>query len=396
MEKKPQVIKLDQHGIDMSLLSNAVIQAIEVLTTAGFQAYVVGGGVRDLLLQQKPKDFDLATDATPNEIVKLIPRSRIIGKRFHIVHAYFEREIVEIATFRGSDKTSKHHQSSNSGMILRDNVYSGSIEEDAIRRDFTVNALFYDVKKNVILDYVDGMQDIKNKMIRMIGEPMQRMQEDPVRMLRAVRIASKLGFDIEENTKTAIYALHELIVDIPAARLFEEIMKIYRSGDGKICFTALMDFGLFAKLFPENENLGEQQKNFLNLVWENTDQRVKQGIHISPAFLFASILWYPLNQKWREYALEKNTYVALYRAMGKVLAAQQKIMVIPKRFVSMAKDIWLLQFLLEKRRGKRALRYLKHPKFRAGFDFLTLRAAAGETVSETLNWWREYIDEHDR
>src|SRR5690554_6525789 len=306
---QPRILTRDQHSVSRKDISEAALKVLYRLHNAGFQAYLVGGCVRYLLLGLHPKDFDVTTNATPEQIRKLFRNCRLVGRRFRLAHVVFGREIIEVATFRGhhdsadSDDSIKVGKQDAEGMLLRDNVY-GSIEEDAQRRDFTINALYYNVTRGTIHDYVNGVQDIRNQRVRLIGNPVQRYQEDPVRMLRAVRFAAKLDFEIEPHTAAPIAELAELLYDIPAARLFDEVLKLFLGGQGERTFDLLLEYDLFAPLFPDtDEAIDEQPEYTLKLIRQalrNTDQRINEGRPVTPAFLFAALLWPALPQRTRE------------------------------------------------------------------------------------------------
>lgn len=393
-----QVIPQSQHKIPTKDISQAAAKVIDQLQASGYAAYIVGGGVRDLLLNNHPKDFDVATDATPEEVRSIFRSSRIIGKRFRIVHVRFGREMIEVTTFRG------HHAESNSegeasqsdqGVILRDNVY-GDIESDAIRRDLTVNALYYDPNKGHILDFTGGMKDLADRTIRVIGEPEVRYKEDPVRMLRAVRFAAKLGFHIHPDTDAPIHAHADYLAHIPAARLFEEVLKLFMSGQGTATLTQLRDHNLFEFLFPgTEERLKTNNKFDIEFVTHaiiNTDKRIRQGKRVTPAFIYAAFLWLPLNAVMRELTVEHklSPYDAMQRAAQGVISQQLACTSIPKRFLVAMREIWSLQLRLPKRDGKKAYAVLEHPRFRAAYDFLLLREQAGEKMDGLGLWWTKF------
>lgn len=369
------------------------------LNNAGFDAFLVGGGVRDLLLGHKPKDFDIATNATPEEIRALFKNCRLIGRRFRLAHIMFGREIIEVATFRG------HHQEpaknvsaqSDEGMLLRDNVY-GTIDEDAERRDFTINAMYYNIADFSIQDFAEGKEDLDDGLIRLIGDPETRYREDPVRMLRAVRFAAKLDMDICATTADPILDLAYLLEDIPSARLFEESLKLLQSGQGLETYLLMRDYDLFKPLFPlvaeDFTDEGDSEtEHMIELVLESTDKRVNEGKRINPAFMFAALLWYPLNRVAREMMDEKGLayYDAIMEASNVVLDQQVKSIAIPRRHTATIREIWQLQLRLPRRSGKRATRLMELNKFRAGFDFLEMRGEVeqGET-KELAKWWQTY------
>ncbi len=366
------------------------------LKNEGFKAFLVGGGVRDLLLGREPKDFDIATDASPEQVRQVFRNCRLIGRRFRLAHVHFGREIIEVATFRGTDaEADTETTQSEGGMLLRDNVF-GSIEEDAIRRDFSVNALYYNIEDFSVVDYVGGLEDLRAGVLRLLGDPEQRYREDPVRMLRAARFVAKLGFRLDPRTEGPIPSLASLLADIPPARLFDEVLKLFLSGTAVAAFEKLRQDGLFAHLFPDTEEcLAHEDHEFpLTLVLrglENTDLRVDEDKPVTPAFLFAVILWEPVRRMAeRLEAQGEAPYPALQIAATTVLERQAKRVAIPKRFSVPMREIWLLQTRFGFQRGKRPQRTLIHPRFRAAYDFLLLRAAAGEADQQTVDWWTDY------
>ncbi len=375
-------------SIDASQISSGAIEVITRLHAAGFQAYLVGGGVRDLILDLHPKDFDIATDAHPEDVRELFENSRIIGRRFRIVHVYFSEGYVEVATFRASDRADVNQ----SGRIIRDNNY-GSIEEDAFRRDFTVNALFYDSESNQVLDLVGGRQDIDAKLLRVIGDPDLRFREDPVRMLRAIRLANKLGFEVEQQAQDAIYRLGHLLSEVPSARLFDEMLKLFHGGFAKQTFNSMREFELFQYMFPLTEKLLRSDSshvftNFVHTALQNTDDRICSGKSVTPAFLYAVFLWGPMRKVSRQLELEGlSPKVAHEAAVKDTVISQLQYTSIPKRFGYPMQDIWNLQHRFYRRRGKQVFRLLQHPRFRAAYDFLCLRSSAGEPVDELCEWW---------
>jgi len=365
----------------------------------------VGGGVRDILLGLKPKDFDIATNATPDEIKGLFRNCRLIGRRFRLAHIVFGREIIEVATFRGHhDNASEQEKSctktskqSEHGMLLRDNIY-GTIEEDAERRDFTINALYYSTKDFKVYDFANGVKDVEDKVIRLIGDPETRYREDPVRMLRAIRFASKLDMQISPETRAPIKELSLLMANIPAARLFEEFLKLFISGKAVANYEQLRSYNLFTYFFPavdqELNNNNKLLERFILLAMENTDKRLNNNQRVTPAFLFAAMLWYPL-QKYIQQLNINNQLApqdAFFAALSEIMPEQQRSIAIPKRFQGVMKDIWILQDKLARREGKRAFKSFEHPKFRAGYDFLLLRAEIENTADliELAKWWTDF------
>ncbi|CZF78155.1 Poly(A) polymerase [Grimontia indica] len=407
---KLEVIPRQEHGISRKDISENALKVLYRLNKAGFEAYLVGGGVRDLLLNKQPKDFDIATNATPEEVRKLFRNCRLVGRRFRLAHILFGRDVIEVATFRGhhgADKGDKSASQSNDGMLLRDNVY-GTIDEDAERRDFTVNALYYNIDDFSVRDYAGGVEDLKNRVIRLIGDPETRYREDPVRMLRAVRFAAKLDMQINEATAAPIPALAHLLRDIPAARLFEESLKLLQSGNGLDTYRLLRDYNLFSPLFPIldehfTEDRSSKCEKMLELVLKSTDDRVANDQRINPAFMYAAMLWYPLETRAEEIAFESGLsyYDAFMVAANDILDEQVKSIAIPRRFTAMIRDIWQLQLRLSRRSGNRAYKLLEQNKFRAAFDFLEMRGKIeGGQLEELATWWDDFQranrdDRHD-
>jgi poly(A) polymerase len=362
------------------------------LKDAGFEAFVVGGGVRDILAGLKPKDFDIATNARPEQVRRLFRSSRLVGRRFLIAHVRMGPEVIEVATFRGPIGDS--HDRDETGRILSDNVY-GSHEDDAFRRDFTVNGLYYDIRDFAIVDYVGGMDDLKARRLRLIGDPELRYREDPVRMLRAVRIGNKLHFQMDPACAEPIPKLAPLLREIPPARLFDEVLKTLISVDNVENFRALHWFGLWRELFPDIGTVLDQDldhtRAFLEWALANTAERLKEGLTVSPAFLFAALLWLPLMTRVRVLREQQGhpEHIALVQASEEIIARQTLRVAIPKRFSVPAREIWTMQSRFEHRRGAAPKRLMTHPRFRAAYDFLLLRAQAGEPVQELADWWTE-------
>lgn len=397
---KVRVIPREQHSISRQDLSENALKVLYRLSKAGYEAYLVGGCVRDALLGIKPKDFDVVTNATPEEIKALFRNCRLIGRRFRLAHIVFGREIIEVATFRG------HHQDAgdsiarrdDKGQLLRDNVY-GTIDEDAQRRDFSLNALYYNIKDFAIYDYADGLNAIEQRKIEMIGDPESRFKEDPVRMIRAVRFATKLDMQIEEKTAAPIKHLAHLLGNIPAARLFEETLKLTLAGKAEANFKMLTELGLFQQLFPMQKEFlkdpDSKESELVLQVFKRTDQRINQGRKITPAYLFAALGWYPLEQQAEQYKNEGglNHFDAMNLAMNDIQSQQNHTIMVPKRFSIPAREIWQLQLRFGKRAGKRAYRLLEHPRFRAAYDFLQLRGEIeGGDVEQLADWWVAFHD----
>ena len=392
----PAIIPRDQHNVSRSQISEHALKVLYRLHKAGYQACLVGGGVRDLLLGLEPKDFDVATDAQPEQVKALFRNCRLIGRRFRLAHVFYGREIIEVATFRGMGDNVDQPTLNDEGRILRDNVY-GSIEEDAIRRDFTVNALYYDIKDFSVLDYMQGMDDIKQGVLRMIGDPVQRYREDPVRMLRVVRFAVKLGFRIHPDTEKPIFELAPLLGDISSSRLFDESVKLFLSGQALQTFEMLRHYGLFAQLYPLTEiELSHEAHGFpLTLVaqaMKNTDKRLADGKPVTPAFLYAALLWESVRRR-TELVREKDQLPytpALQKAISQVLSEQSQHTSIPRRFSMFMRDVWHLQSRFVHMRGGRPYKLLSHPRFRAAYDFLLLREGSGEVKPGSGEWWTRF------
>ncbi len=368
------------------------------LKNSGFQAYLVGGGVRDLLMGREPKDFDIATDAEPELIKDLFRSCRLVGRRFVLAHVRYGQEILEVATFRaGQDRVANESEDdadwqTENGRILRDNVY-GTLEEDAWRRDFTVNALYYNIDDFSVVDYVNGVSDLQAGVLRLIGDPDVRYREDPVRMLRAVRFAVRLGFRIHEASERPLPELAHLLGDVPAARLFDEVLKLFHSGQALQAFEQLRHYRLFGQLFPLTEQVLDHEERgfpitFVANALANTDRRIAAGQPVTPAFLFAALLWEPV--RLRALDLEQEgveSIPAIYDAADQVIAEQIRHISIPRRFSVQAKEIWALQPRFQNRAGRRPMRLMAHPRFRAAYDFLVLRAQSGEVEQELADWW---------
>ena len=391
---KAKVIGFETHGVARESISSCARRVIEALQTNGYAAFVVGGAVRDLLLGKQPKDFDVATDAHPEQVRAVFRRSRIIGRRFRLVHCMCGNETVEVATYRrahDAQAESEGHADEH-GRLLRDNVY-GTQPDDAARRDFTINALFYDPATQQIVDYHNGVAELKKKQLRIIGEPEQRFREDPVRMLRAVRFAAACGLEIEKRTLAPIRPLANLLQNVPPARLFDEMLKLLLSGHATQCVARLRREGLHHGLLPLLDVILEQPlgERFVMLALNNTDVRILEGKPVSPGFLFAALLWHEVlatSKKIRESGIAPMP--ALFQAMDQVLDTQTDKLAIPRRFTTDMKDLWALQQRLENRSGKRPFRVLEHPRFRAAYDFLQLRCDSGEVDAELGDWWRRF------
>jgi len=402
---EPRVYERAEHGISRAAIDDNALQVLYRLRDAGFRACLVGGGVRDLLLGREPKDFDVATDATPDQVRGLFRKCRLIGRRFRLAHVLFGRDVIEVATFRAPHDDAEDGDGrvalSEEGRILRDNRY-GTIEQDAVRRDFSVNALYYDIDDFAVLDYTGGVEDLRAGVLRLIGDAVEtRLREDPVRMLRAVRFSAKLGLRIAPEVEAGIHELAPLMETVAPARLFDEVIKLFHSGAAVTCLDELERFGLFGTMFPEasscfaDPDAGRARRQFLVESLRNTDKRIGEGLGVNPAFLYAAVLWAPVQQRAAERIESGEQDIpAWQQAMAQVLERQVQTVSIPKRFSLVVREIWELQARLERQRGARALRLLTHPRFRAGYDFLCLRGRAGDADPELCQWWTD-LQERD-
>lgn len=388
------IVPRAEHPVSRKLISHNALKVLNRLHEGGFAAYLVGGGVRDALVGLKPKDFDVATNASPEEVKALFRNSRIIGRRFRLVHVVYGRDIIEVATFRAAHNKGDGGEIGESGRIVRDNVF-GSIEEDALRRDFSVNALYYNIADHSIVDYTGGLEDIDGKVFRLIGDPVTRCEEDPVRVLRAVRLASKLEFDIDEKTLSAMSKTAHLLADVPPARMFEEVLKLFQGGYAQRSFHAVREHELLVYLFPLlhkrlQANESAELMSMLNAALKNTDKRVAQNKPITPAYLLAFMLWPDVEERARK-AIADGAHIgdALHGAADEVMAIQLKAISIPKRFSGPMREIWLLQPRLEQWRGNRSLKLLENRRFRAAYDFLCLRAKTEPLLTPVARWWTE-------
>ncbi len=383
------------HGINKHHISPAALKTTEGLQKAGFEAFIVGGAVRDLMLGKVPKDFDIATNATPEQVRQVFRRSRIIGRRFRIVHVLFGNETIEVTTFRGHHLAENDNaQVAETGRILRDNVF-GSQQEDAMRRDFSVNALYYDPKTEEVWDYHDGVADIKKGVLRVIGDVETRYKEDPVRMLRAVRLSAKLGLKIDRASEAPIARMANLLQDVPPSRLFEEMLKLFLSGHAMESASALRQHGLHHGVLPLLDVVFEQPmgERFVTLALTNTDQRIQQDKPVSPAFLFATLLWHEVLATWQKYQGQgEKSFPALQQAMYEVSDILAEKLSIPKRFSVTMREIWGMQPRFEQRGGQRPFRLIEHERYRAGYDFLLLRCESGELDMSLAEWWDEFAN----
>jgi len=387
----------EKHGLAREAISPAAAKVCAVLREAGFSAYVVGGAVRDLLLGIAPKDFDIATDARPEQIKPLFRRAIVIGRRFRLVHVMMGPETVEVSTFRaaspqtGAEKETAHQQDEH-GRVLRDNVF-GTQEEDARRRDFSVNALYYDPATEEVVDLHGGLADLKKRVMRVIGDPETRYREDPVRMLRAVRLAAKLGLTLDSACREPIRRLAPLMERVPPARLFDEMLKLLLSGHASACLRQLREVGLHKGLLPLLDVILEQPlgERFVTLALAQTDERVLAERPVSPAFLFAALLWHEVLAAWKvRQSRGERSVPALENAMDEVLDTQCAKLAITRKLTATMREVWVMQPRFEQRSAGRAFRLLEAPRFRMAYDFLALRAASGEVPAEIEAWWRTF------
>ncbi len=401
----PRVIPRAEHSISRTNISDSAVKVLYRLKDAGYKAYLVGGGVRDMLLGREPKDFDIATDAHPEEVQEQFRSCHLIGRRFRLAHVRVGRDVVEVATFRanvpaveeGETRSVKKGEDrhTENGRIMRDNVY-GTLEEDAWRRDFTINALYYNIADFSVVDYTGGLEDLKTGWIRLIGDPVQRYREDPVRMLRAVRFAAKLGFRIHPDTEDPLFDLGYLLEDIPSARLYEEVLKLFMGGYALETFELLRHYRLFEHLFPQTEDdLAQEREGFpselVARALANTDARVAAGKPVTPAFLFAALLWGPMRRQAEPLQAGGESEIQAIQEAGDVVVMRQvQRIALPKRFSLPMREIWTMQPRFTQINGKRPSSLLTHPRFRAAYDFLLLRGESGEDVQDLCEWWTKF------
>ena len=392
--RQPTIIPRAEHNVTRAEFSKSALKVLYRLNKAGYQAFLVGGCVRDSILELHPKDFDVATDATPEEVKALFGNCRLIGRRFRLAHVRFGREIIEVATFRAAaNHDHDDHHRDEEGRILRDNVY-GTIDEDVWRRDFTCNALYYNIADFSIWDYTGGFDDIKAKQIVLIGDPEERMREDPVRMLRAIRFAAKLDFDIDDAVIHAIDHHAHLLTNVPAARLFDEFLKLFQAGNAERTFDLLRDHGLFREMFPATDEELAKDEDFMRFTraaLQNTDRRVREGKSVTPMFLLGVFLWQPVRKladiRRSEEKMSESQSLAL--AAYEIVAQQQRRISIPKRFTIPMREMLSLQPRFEFKRGKRAMKLLDHRRFRAAYDFMLLLADVGQASDESAKFWTD-------
>ncbi|MDO9268444.1 MAG: polynucleotide adenylyltransferase PcnB [Methylobacter sp.] len=396
VDARVKIYSRAEHNISRSQISEYALKVLYRLQKEGFDAYLVGGCVRDLLLGREPKDFDVVTNADPDQVRKVFRNCRLIGRRFRLAHVHFGREIIEVATFRGAGEEQNDKQVLNKeGRLLRDNVY-GTIEEDVWRRDFTVNALYYNIKDFSVVDYVGGMADHKTGTLKLIGDPEMRFREDPVRMLRAVRFAVKLGFKLDRACEKAIHNDVQLLASIPSARLYDEALKLFLSGYALQTFEMLRHYGLFQVLFPSTENsLAVEENGFPRLLLikalENSDKRIAEGKTVTAYFLLAAFLWEPVRILAKEKMAQGEVeFVAYQDAASEVIARQIRSTALPRHISMAMREVWNMQPKFNARIGSKPSRLIGHPRFRAGYDFLVLRAETGGADPELAEWWTKY------
>jgi poly(A) polymerase len=395
VHQAPQIIPRSEHNISRADISKNALKVLYRLKDAGYQAFLVGGSVRDLLLGRHPKDFDVATDAHPEDVRALFGNCRLVGRRFRLAHVRFGGEIIEVATFRGlgSEEADGEHRevSAETGRLIRDNVY-GPIEEDVWRRDFTANSLYYNIADFSVWDFTDGVADIRARQLRLIGDPESRYREDPVRMLRAARFAAKLGFEVHPDSAEPIARLAHLIDGVPAARLYDEFLKLFQTGHALASYQQLQRFGLFGHLFPATAAWlgpgGDARSRFIEAALANTDARVAEDKPITPMFLFGVFLWGPVGNRAAELTSAGMTdYIALAQAAAELTRVQTERIAVPRRFTIPMREMLQLQSRFERTRGGRALVFLESKRFRAAYDLLMLRAQAGNADVALAHWW---------
>ena len=399
----PEIHSREHHDISRRDMSRAALNVLYGLNKGGFEAYLVGGCLRDILNGVTPKDFDVVTNATPEEVQKLFRRARVIGRRFKIVHVYFGQDVIEVATFRALSEPDEREESEH-GMILRDNIY-GSIEEDALRRDFTLNALYYNIENFALYDFMGSLDDIREKRIRIIGDPERRYREDPVRMLRAARFAAKMQFELEPETEKPIHQLGLSLHQVPAPRMFDEVLKLFLTGHALASMKSLQQLGLLEILIPEagkhlhDASIGPVWHRLIERACINTDKRIAENRPVTPAFLFAVLLWPAVVARTEKHLQHGIPFApARQKAAGQVIHNQNEITAIPKRFAQVIREIWDMQLRLDKRQARHAEVLVADSRFRAGYDFLLLREECGEIEPGLGDWWTRYQreEEHGR
>lgn len=394
-----RIVPRAEHRISRANISSNALKVLYRLKNAGYEAYLVGGSVRDLSLGLEPKDFDVATDARPEAVRALFRNCRLIGRRFRLAHVHFGPEIIEVATFRALHDPAEESNGDRvieDGLIVRDNVY-GTLAEDALRRDFTINALYYNIADFSVVDQVGGINDLNAGLVRLIGDPEVRYREDPVRMLRAIRFAVKLGLKIHPDTAAPIQPMAELLQNIPTARLFEECLKLFLAGVALESFEALRRLGVFAELFPGVEEALAKDEHgvglrFISLALQSTDSRIAEQKSVTPVFLFAALLWPAVQAAMQHYREHEGLaeLPAMQAAAEAVLRQQLQRVGIPKRFSIPMREVWMMQLRLQRIGGRRSNRLLSRPRFRAAYDFMLLRAEVGEVEPAVAEWWTDF------
>ena len=386
---KKSNFEIDFKKIDISLISVHAIKTIEVLEDNGFEAYLVGGAVRDLLFGIKPKDFDVVTNATPDQIHHLFRRSRMIGRRFKLVHVIYGREVIEVSTYRSQQKEIPQPD----GSMIRDDNHYGTIEEDAMRRDFTINAMFYSPTNHKLVDFHEGLEDLKHGIIRMIGDPEKRYQEDPIRILRAFRVCAKLNMTLHNPSRSPIKKIIPLLHDIPHSRLFDEVIKFFLTGHALNSYKVMQDESIYSQFFLSPTFKSEEINLFISNGLKNTDLRINQDKSCNPSFLFSFLLWHQVHLLWNQYKVElKHSIAGLNQAIDEVIEKQIKLFPIHKRFTITMKEIWRLQPRFENQSPKKIYRLLLHPRFRAAYDFMLLRCQSNQLDQSIGIWWTSFID----
>ena len=388
-KSKKSNFEIDFKKIDISLISVHAIKTIQVLEENGFEAYLVGGAVRDLLFGIKPKDFDVVTNATPDQIHHLFKRSRLIGRRFKLVHVIYGREVIEVSTYRSQQKEIPQAD----GSIVKDDNHYGTIEEDAVRRDFTINAMFYSPSNHKLVDFHDGLEDLNRGIIRIIGNAEKRYQEDPIRILRAFRVCAKLNMALNETSRAPIKKLVPLLHDIPHSRLFDEVIKFFLTGHAFNSYRVMQDENIYSQFFLSPESELKDIDLFISNGLKNTDLRINQDKSCNPSFLFSFLLWHQVDVLWDRYKLElKHSIAGLNQAIDEVIEKQIKLFPIHKRFTITMKEIWRLQPRFENQSPKKIYRLLLHPRFRAAYDFMLLRCESNQLDKNIGIWWTTFID----
>ena len=388
-KSKKSNFEIDFKKIDISLISVHAIKTIQVLEENGFEAYLVGGAVRDLLFGIKPKDFDVVTNATPDQIHHLFKRSRMIGRRFKLVHVIYGREVIEVSTYRSQQKEILQAD----GSIVKDDNHYGTIEEDAVRRDFTINAMFYSPSNHKLVDFHDGLDDLNRGIIRIIGNAEKRYQEDPIRILRAFRVCAKLNMALNETSRAPIKKLVPLLHDIPHSRLFDEVIKFFLTGHALNSYRVMQDENIYSQFFLSPESESKDIDLFISNGLKNTDLRINQDKSCNPSFLFSFLLWHQVDDLWDRYNIElKHSIAGLNQAIDEVIEKQIKLFPIHKRFTITMKEIWRLQPRFENQSPKKIYRLLLHPRFRAAYDFMLLRCESNQLDKNIGIWWTAFID----